>query len=127
MEAEKMARVISFSMSELHGELMMCADNAQPPWIPETANLSAASTKRRMPTIVVLRHPPASGDDGPRIELKFHHLSRRRKMALAHAFRDLAARLEKSGGSDDTRSLEEKGFGVDVTAALREPPAPRKR
>jgi hypothetical protein len=113
----------SFSIFEFMGELAMVADGKQPPWIPRVESLSAAAAEPPTPSIVILRHPGKPGGDGPTFELKFHNLGRGSKKALATAFAKAAEALEKGSVVDDRMSMEDRGTGIDVTAALRDPEA----
>ena len=115
--------VTSFSIFDFRGELSMCADRAQPPWIPGANALSAASVEAPTPSIVVLRHRPTRTGEGPRFELKFHNLSPGGKKALAAGLMKAAREMERLAATDDTDSMNDPGFAIDVTEALM----PRKR
>ena len=110
--------VSSFSIFNFQGELSMSANGAQPPWIPGANSLSAASVEPPTPSIVVLRHRGVPGGKGPKFKLKFHNLGPGAKKALAAALMKAAREMEKRADTDDTDSMNDEGFPIDVTAAL---------
>jgi hypothetical protein len=110
--------VSSFSIFNFCGELSMCADSAQPPWVPGANSLSAASVEAPTPSIVVLRHRAVPGGKGPKFELKFHNLGPGGKKALAAGLIKAAREMEKRADTDDTDSMNDEGFAIDITAAL---------
>jgi hypothetical protein len=48
------------------------------------------------------------------------HMSARRKQAFAKALGEAAKKIGSST-TDDDRSFDDRGFTIDLTAALREP------
>lgn len=111
----------SFSIFEFSGELAMVADGMQPPWTPTVDSLSAASAEPPTPTLVILRHPSEPGGKGPTFELKLHNLGSGSKKALSKAFAKAAKELEADSGVDDRNSMNDRGFSINLTAALRDP------
>lgn len=108
----------SIGIFEMGSTMTLAVDGKQPPWRPTGRSVGAAAVDDVVPSIVIARRPSADGK--VRYVLQVHHMSATRKQALAKALGE-ASKLIGSSASDDHCSFEDKGFTIDLTAALREP------
>lgn len=107
----------SISIFEMGSTMTLAIDGKQPPWKPTGRSVGAAAVDDAVPSMVVSRR---KGKDGKfRYMLQVHHLSARRKKAFSKALEEASKQIGSST-TDDQHSFEDKGFEIDVTAALRD-------
>ncbi len=107
----------SIGIFEMGSTMTLAVDGRQPPWKPTGRSVGAAAVDDVVPSIVIARRPSQGGK--VRYVLQVHHMSASRKKALANALAE-AAKALASSTTDDHRSFDDRGFTIDLTAAIRE-------
>ncbi len=108
----------SIGIFEMGSTMTLAVDGKQPPWKPTGRSVGAAAVDDVVPSIVIARRATKGGQ--VQYVMQAHHMSARRKPAFAKALGE-AAKQSGSSTTDDDRSFDDRGFTIDLTAALREP------
>jgi hypothetical protein len=107
----------SISIFEMGSTMTLSVDGKQPPWKPTGRSVGAAAVDDAVPSLVISRRKGADGKF--RYVMQVHHLSAGRKKAFSKALAEASKQIGSST-TDDQHSFEDKGFQIDVTAALRD-------
>jgi hypothetical protein len=117
-EVRKMDEETSIGIFEMGSTMTLAVDGKQPPGKPTGRSVGAAAVDDVVPSIVIARRATKGGQ--VQYVMQVHHMSGRRKQAFAKALGEAAKQIGSST-TDDDRSFDDRGFTIDLTAALREP------